>query len=122
MNQETIERVCHMVHEVLRVYRLRSEGIQEGEDLTLPWNQAPAWVKQEVKQVVIAGLANRSSLSPDKIHAMWAYDKILRGWVYGPSWDLEAKTHPRLVSYQELDDISREKNRMVCAIIKGAWD
>lgn len=122
MNQETIERVCHMVHEVLRIYRIHSGEFQEGDDLTSPWHSSPNWVKQAVKHVVIAGLATRSSLSPDKVHAMWAYEKISKGWVYGPSWDSEAKTHPQLVSYQELDDISREKNRMVCAIIKGAWD
>lgn len=122
MNQETLERVCHMVHEVMRVYRIRSGEFQEGEDLILTWHSTPAWVKKAVKRMVIAGLANRSSLTPDKIHRMWAYGKILDGWVYGSSLDPEAKTHPRLVSYQELDDISREKNRMVCAIIKGAGE
>lgn len=119
MNQEDIERVCRMLYEAMRTHRIIIGESYEGDEKALPWDSTPAWVKGEVKRTVIACLAAGSNLTPDFVHSLWAYEKTLDGWTYDASLDLDAKTHPCFVSYPELDDISREKNRLVCAIIRA---
>jgi len=44
-------------------------------------------------------------------HDHWALRRIAEGWRYGPDRDDEAKTHPDLVPYAELQDSEREYDR-----------
>lgn len=44
-------------------------------------------------------------------HALWADKRLADGWVYGPRLDAEARTHPNLVPYEELDEAEKEYDR-----------
>ncbi len=43
-------------------------------------------------------------------------EKIDAGWVYGPQKSEVAKTHPCLVSYDQLPPVQRKKDRLFFAI------
>ena len=42
------------------------------------------------------------------VHDVWAQGRIAEGWTYGKQRDDKRKTHPCLVSYEELPDAERE--------------
>lgn len=44
-------------------------------------------------------------------HRRWIDERTKAGWVYGDEWDVEAKTSPYLVLWEELPDRAREWNR-----------
>lgn len=45
------------------------------------------------------------------VHEVWATGRIKEGWKYGFTRNDENKTHPCLVSYEELPDSEREYDR-----------
>ena len=38
------------------------------------------------------------------VHEVWSETRISQGWTYGPERNDELKTHPCLVSYEELPE------------------
>lgn len=44
-------------------------------------------------------------------HDYWALQRIAEGWRFGPERNDKAKTHPDLVSYEELLDSEKEYDR-----------
>ena len=47
----------------------------------------------------------------ENVHDVWAETRIKQGWTYGPKRNDEKKTHPCLVSYEELPDEEKEYDR-----------
>ena len=45
------------------------------------------------------------------VHDVWAKARISEGWTYGEIRDLDAKTTPQLVSYEELPEEEKEYDR-----------
>ncbi len=45
------------------------------------------------------------------VHEVWAAGRISEGWTYGENRDDETKTHPCLVSYDELPESEKEYDR-----------
>ncbi len=45
------------------------------------------------------------------VHEVWAQTRISQGWSYGPERNDELKTHPCLISYEELPEEEREYDR-----------
>jgi hypothetical protein len=58
------------------------------------------------------------SETPEENHAAWMEYKIREGWVYGIEKDPEAKTHPCLKPYEELDPFQRSKDLVFQAIVR----
>ena len=52
-------------------------------------------------------------------HRRWMVDRRLSGWHYGPVRDNEARHHPDLIPYDQLDEYTRELDR---AIVREAWE
>lgn len=46
-----------------------------------------------------------------QIHDLWAARRLGEGWRYGPIRDDSAKTHPGLVSYEDLSESEKEYDR-----------
>ena len=45
------------------------------------------------------------------VHEVWAAGRIADGWTYGETRDDAQKTHPCLVSYEELPESEKEYDR-----------
>lgn len=45
------------------------------------------------------------------VHEVWAQGRMAEGWTWGEQRDDQRKTHPCLVSYEELPDAEREYDR-----------
>ncbi len=50
-------------------------------------------------------------------HDRWAEFKRAQGWVHGPARDPARRTHPDLVPWEELDESTREKDRVRLRLI-----
>lgn len=47
----------------------------------------------------------------ENVHDVWAVGRMAEGWKYGPVKNLEKKTTPQMVSYEELPDNEKEYDR-----------
>lgn len=58
--------------------------------------------------------------SPEEMHNDWwrAYEAM--GWTYGPVRDTEAKTHPDMVPFDDLDPRERDKDAVFIALCELA--
>lgn len=45
------------------------------------------------------------------VHEVWAQNRIEQGWTYGKERDDVHRTHPCLVSYDELPEVEKEYDR-----------
>lgn len=45
------------------------------------------------------------------VHEVWAETRIKQGWTHGPERNDELKTHPCLISYEELPEEEKEYDR-----------
>ncbi|HVJ45400.1 MAG TPA: RyR domain-containing protein [Luteolibacter sp.] len=50
-------------------------------------------------------------------HYRWMAWRLINGWTYGEERDNSAKKHPDLVSYDDLTEAGREKDRMLVRIL-----
>lgn len=60
--------------------------------------------------------------TPEEAHDSWwrAYEEM--GWVYGPERDTEAKTHPDMVPFAELEQREQDKDAVFLALVQIARD
>ena len=54
-------------------------------------------------------------------HQAWVEDKLAHGWRFGSDKDPERKTHPCLVSFDQLPRYQQDKNRLFIAIVRALW-
>ena len=80
------------------------------------WNWPPTEdninSQRDAVKFQVATLAKKGSLNPQDNHDNWMKFRLEEGWVYGPVKDVEAKTHPDLVPYDELPEVERAKDDM----------
>jgi hypothetical protein len=111
---EVLHAAARAAHEVNRAY---CEGT--GDHTQVPWDAAPEWQRDSAIEGVRALLTN-PALSPADLHASWCAHKLADGWVYGETKDLEAKTHPCLVDYDQLPAAQRTKDYLFRAAVLNA--
>ena len=106
ITDSVVERVAEACHEALSQI-----SISMGQEAYPRWEDTSEWMKQPVKDTIIDLIAD-PTLSPADVHNSWAKSKIRDGWVWGPEKSVEKKTHPCLVSYNELPQGERYKDVM----------
>lgn len=110
---DKIETCAHVAHEVNRLY---CESI--GDHSQVPWYEAPDWQRQSAREGVKNIIAD-PSFSPEQSHESWMKLKAAEGWMYGPTKDPEAKTHPCMVPYSELPQAQRQKDSLFNAAVRS---
>lgn len=108
----TDEQIAHVIHEANRALQI----IQHDQVPSVPWICEEADIKRNAIESVAA---SRNEISPRELHETWRQDKIDHGWVWGPVKDSVSKTHPCLVSYDNLPSEQRDKNRLFLAIVSA---
>lgn len=82
------------------------------------WEEMPEWRKEGYIQGVRDALANPGG-TPEEHHEAWMQHKLKTGWVYGPVKDVEKRTHPSLVPFEELSEIEKIKDTLYQSIVWG---
>lgn len=111
MNHKHIEAAI-AAHEVNRAYCAAL-----GDDSQKPWAEAEAWQRQSAIAGVQAIAAN-PDMTPEQSHEGWMALKEAEGWVYGEEKDVEAKTHPCMVPYDELPVEQRAKDAIFGTVVR----
>lgn len=110
---KTIEQIAQIAHETNAAF-CRSIG----DNSQVKWEDAPDWQKQSAIRGVEFALANPNAPASSQ-HDAWMKDKIADGWGYGEVKDPAAKTHPCIVSYNQLPRDQRLKDHLFRAVVKA---
>lgn len=107
--------IAAVAHEANRVLQLL-----HGDPRPSPhWEDAHLWQTDSAVDGVNQVL---DGATPETLHQAWVAYKLKDGWTYGPFKDAEAKTHPCLVAYDQLEPVQRTKDRLFVAIVNVLKD
>ena len=109
----TVAEIARVCHEANQVY---CEAL--GDDSQVPWEDSEAWQRESSKAGVVDVLTG-SAKTPEEQHTEWGAHKVADGWGWGKVKDAEAKTHPCLVPWAELDQGQQAKDKLFQAIVKA---
>jgi hypothetical protein len=110
-SDEQIARVVHAANSEL-------QAVLGDPAPSQPWDHEP----QEIRDNAVLGVRNaRNGMTPAEHHQAWVEDKMRQGWRYGASKDPVAKTHPCLVSFDQLPHEQRVKNVLFIAIVRAMY-
>jgi hypothetical protein len=105
-------RVCH---EANRAIQLNIDADQA----------APKWdiASHEQKKSMVEGVIHAiNGATPEELHDSWCDAKVADGWVYGVNKDEKVKTHPCLISYNQLPPEQKMKDFVFSEIVQAFKD
>lgn len=111
------DAAAQAAHEANRVYCSTI-----GDNSQPHWEDAPDWQKDSARNGVrahFATLAAGREPTPEASHVGWLAQKEAEGWVYGETKDVEAKTHPCMVPYNDLPSVQQKKDAIFVAVVKA---
>ena len=101
MRNEDIAEVCHEANRAL------CQAFGDYSQTT--WDSAPEWQRKSILNGVNFHRENPEA-SVSCSHDNWVAVKRQDGWVYGETKDVEAKTHPRIVAFEDLPPEQQAKD------------
>ena len=105
---QQIARVCHQAH--------KAWCEANGQTDQVDWRDAPRW-KRDDTVIGVEFCIQNPSAPPSALHDEWVRQKQATGWVYGPTLDTVAKTHPCMVPFDQLSEFQRRKDMLFHAIV-----
>lgn len=103
-----IAKVCHQANKAW----CESQGDLSQSD----WADAPDWQVQSAITGVKFRLENPDAPASAQ-HESWMKEKLSQGWVWGKVKDMEKKTHPCIVPFEELPEFQQKKDKLFSAIV-----
>ena len=81
-----------------------------------PWERREADFRAQFLDVIDMMCGPNRKSSPEELHDDWvkAYEDM--GWRYGPTRNVDARTHPDMVAFGELDPRERDKDAVFVAL------
>jgi hypothetical protein len=86
----------------------------------IPWDEREEAFRAQMLPVIERQCGEQRSRSPEELHGSWMQSYYTMGWVYGKTYDREAKTHPDLVPYAALNQLERDKDAVFVALCEIA--
>lgn len=109
----TVKHIAQVCHEANRAYCTTL-----GDYSQLSWDDAPQWQRDSACAGVVT-LTSDPSLSAEDMHRHWMDLKLREGWTYGTVKDAVAKTHPCLLSFDELPEDQQRKDNLFQAVVRA---
>jgi len=88
--------------------------------IPVPWAEREQPFRDQFLKVIERQCGEQRSRSPEELHGSWMQAYFAMGWVYGPDYDRENKTHPDLVPYADLGQLERDKDAVFVALCEIA--
>lgn len=110
--------VSKSVKQIARVCHEANKGYCEslGDFSQVTWEDADRWQKESAIAGVQFCLENPDAPASAN-HDSWLAKKEKDGWVYGEIKDVENKTHPCMVPYEQLPVEQQKKDALFKAIV-----
>ena len=80
------------------------------------WHEREGDFRVQFLKVIDRQMGPQRSSSPEELHGSWVQAYEVNGWVYGPTYDAEARTHPDMVPYDQLGTLERDKDAVFVAL------
>jgi excisionase family DNA binding protein len=108
------ENIAAVIHDANR--RLQ---VIEGDEVPSPlWDDAPQrQIDGAVASVLLA--LDEPGRTPEENHQGWMDRLAADGWAYGPVKSEQDRTHPLLLSWEQLPEEARRKDRLFIAIVRA---
>lgn len=74
------------------------------------WSQRESAFQSQFLEVIERQCGPGRLSSPEELHESWVQAYLAMGWVYGPEYNKEFKTHPDLVPYADLEQREQDKD------------
>lgn len=87
-----------------------------GDQSHLPWEETSEELKKSIEYGVKLHLENPDT-TPELSHESWLAQKEKDGWTYGEVKDLEKKTHPCILPYDQLPVEQKTKDYLFKAVV-----
>jgi len=84
------------------------------------WSEREEAFKTQFLEVIERQCGEQRSKSPEELHGSWMQSYITMGWKYGEKYNREAKTHPDLVPYADLQQQEQDKDAVFVALCEIA--
>lgn len=111
--QEQIAGIAKVCHQANKAYCEYHNDFSQKD-----WDEAEQWQRDSAVMGVKFALENPDAPASAQ-HDAWCADKLAQGWKYGETKDAEAKTHPCLVSFEELPVFQRAKDVLFRNIVNA---
>lgn len=85
-----------------------------------PWEDREQPFKDQFLTVIAVQCGPNRKSSPEELHDDWVLAYEAMGWRYGPERDREAKTHPDMVPFDELEQREQDKDAVFVALCEIA--
>lgn len=105
-------RICHEANRAIQ--------LNTGDDNpSAKWDDAPNAIKASAVEGVVNAMNGQTA---EELHDSWCDSKVRDGWSYGGVKDFVKKTHPCLVSYNQLPEEQKLKDHVFHAIVTAFQD
>lgn len=111
-DQISLAAAC--AHEANRLYCLTI-----GDDSQPHWEHAEAWQAESAFKGALQIWNDPGGTTPEKSHESWFCHKVADGWSYGEVKDVEAKTHPCMVPYDQLPPEQKRKDEIFGGVVRA---
>lgn len=108
VNPLEIAKICHQAN--------KAWCEANGDDSQKDWDSAEAWQQDSALKGVEFRI-NNPEAGKDAQHNAWMEDKLVSGWVYGETKDVQKQTHPCIVPFEQLPEFQQKKDALFCAIV-----
>ena len=85
-----------------------------------PWTERDEPFRRQFLDVIAMMCGPERKSSPEDLHDDWVRAYEAMGWRYGPIRDTKAKTHPDMVSFEELEQREQDKDAVFIALCEIA--
>ena len=111
MNIERVVEIAKVCHQANKAWCELN-----GDFSQVNWEEASDSIRESAVKGVTFRIENPKAKPSDQ-HEAWLKSKLEEGWVYGKVKDLEKKTHPCIVEYNELPLFQRKKDKLFQFIV-----
>lgn len=85
-----------------------------------PWAEREDAFRTQFLDVIERQCGPDRKTSPEELHDDWVKAYEAMGWVYGPVRDRDAKTHPDMLPFDQLEWRERDKDAVFVALCEIA--
>ena len=84
------------------------------------WERREDAFREQFRLVIFRQCGADRKMSPRELHEDWVEAYRAMGWQYGLERDVNAKTHPDMVPYDDLGQLERDKDEVFVALCEIA--
>ena len=106
------ERRARFVYEAARLAAVAANAPIIPES----WDQRENDFRAQFLNVIAKQCGPNRCRSAEQLHENWVEAYRKNGWTYGPVRNVEKRTHPDMVPYEELGQLERDKDAVFVAL------